>query len=302
MRQAYHIPVLLQPCIEGLNIKPSGVYVDVTFGGGGHSRAILEKLGPDGRLIVFDQDEDAWENRIDDSRVEFVRHNFRYIYHFLKYLNRIPVDGILGDLGVSSHHFDEAERGFSFRFDGDLDMRMSQKNKLTAAEILNTYEEAQLVKLFKMYGEVTQARKLVKELMRFRSQHPFKTTGDLREIASKLAPKRDAARFLSQVFQALRIEVNGEMDALQEMLQYTTTLLKPTGRLVVMSYHSLEDRMVKNFMRTGDVSKVQAETDIYGHAEVPFKVITRKVIVPSDEEIEENPRARSAKLRIAEKL
>ncbi len=179
---------------------------------------------------------------------------------------------------------------------------MSQRSRLTAAEVLNTYEESQLIKLFKMYGEVTQARKLVHEVMRFRSQQPFKTTGDLRETASKLAPKRDAARFLSQVFQALRIEVNGEMDALQEMLQYTTTLLKPGGRLVVMSYHSLEDRMVKNFMRTGDVSKVQAETDIYGHSDVPFKVITRKVIVPSEDEVEKNPRARSAKLRIAEKL
>lgn len=302
MTPTYHIPVLLQSCIEGLNINPRGVYVDITFGGGGHSRAILEKLGPDGRLVVFDQDADAWENRIDDNRVEFVRHNFRYIYHFLKYLNQIPVDGILGDLGVSSHHFDEAERGFSFRFDGDLDMRMSQKSQMTAAEIINTYEEGQLIRLFKMYGEVTQAYKLVQELIRFRSQQPFKTTSDLREVASKLAPKRDAARFLSQVFQALRIEVNGEMDALQEMLQYTTTVLKPGGRLVIMSYHSLEDRMVKNFMRTGDVNKAQAETDIYGHAEVPFKVITRKVVVPSDDEVEKNPRARSAKLRIAEKL
>lgn len=301
MTNAYHIPVLLNSSIEGLNIRPNGVYVDVTFGGGGHSRAILKQLGPDGKLIVFDQDADAWNNRIDDKRVEFVRHNFRYIYHFLKYLNHIPVDGILGDLGVSSHHFDEVDRGFSFRFDAALDMRMNKKTTQTAADILNSYTEDELIRLFRTYGEIANARRLVGEISKFKSQQPFKTTNDLREIASKIAPRRDATRFLSQVFQALRIEVNGEMEALREMLQQTITLLKPGGRLVVISYHSLEDRMVKNFMRTGDVDKAQAETDIYGHTDVPFKIITRKVMVPSDEEIEQNPRARSAKLRIAEK-
>ncbi|MGQ1948150.1 16S rRNA (cytosine(1402)-N(4))-methyltransferase RsmH [Geofilum sp. OHC36d9] len=301
MSEMYHIPVLLHQCIDGLNINPQGVYVDVTFGGGGHSRAILEKLGPKGRLVVFDQDEDAWANRLDDKRVVFVRHNFRYLYHFLKYLDLMPVDGILADLGVSSHHFDVAERGFSFRFDGALDMRMNRNMKLTAADVLNNYAEAQLAELFKFYGEVTSARRLAAQIVKSREAHLFATTGDLKEIAGLFAPKRDAARFLSQVFQALRIEVNGEMDALREMLQKTVEVLRPRGRLVIMSYHSLEDRMVKNFMRTGDVTKAQAETNIYGHAEVPFKVITRKLIVPSEQEINGNPRARSARLRIAER-
>lgn len=301
MSFAYHIPVLLQPCIDGLNIRPDGTYVDLTFGGGGHSRAILEKLGPEGRLIVFDQDEDAWENRIDDDRVEFVRHNFRYLYRFLKYLDAIPVDGILADLGVSSHHFDEADRGFSFRFEGDLDMRMSRQNPLTAASILNTYSEEQLTELFRLYGEVPSARRLVNEVLRFRAGKPFETTSELKEVASKFAPRKDAARFLSQVFQGLRIEVNGEMDVLKEMLISTLDVLKPGGRLVVISYHSLEDRLVKNFFRTGDVTKSEVETNLYGHADVPLKTITRKVVIPSDTEIEQNPRARSAKLRIAEK-
>lgn len=301
MSFAYHIPVLLQPCIDGLNIRPDGTYVDITFGGGGHSRAILEKLGPEGRLIVFDQDEDAWENRIDDDRVEFVRHNFRYLYRFLKYLDAIPVDGILADLGVSSHHFDEADRGFSFRFEGDLDMRMSRQNPLTAASILNTYSEEQLTELFRLYGEVPSARRLVNEVLRFRAGKPFETTSELKEVASKFAPRKDAARFLSQVFQGLRIEVNGEMDVLKEMLISTLDVLKPGGRLVVISYHSLEDRLVKNFFRTGDVTKSEVETNLYGHADVPLKTITRKVVIPSDTEIEQNPRARSAKLRIAEK-
>ena len=301
MNEMYHIPVLLHQCIEGLNINPDGVYVDVTFGGGGHSRAILEKLGPKGRLVVFDQDEDAWANRLEDERVAFVRHNFRYLYHFLKYLELMPVDGILADLGVSSHHFDVAERGFSFRFDGALDMRMNRNMKLTAADVLNTYAEAQLADLFKFYGEVTSARRLAARIVQYRESHSFATTADLKEVAGLFAPKRDATRFLSQVFQALRIEVNGEMDALREMLQQTVEVLRPGGRLVIMSYHSLEDRMVKNFMRTGDVTKAQAETNIYGHAEVPFKVITRKLIVPSEQEIDSNPRARSARLRIAER-
>ncbi|WP_026474832.1 16S rRNA (cytosine(1402)-N(4))-methyltransferase RsmH [Alkaliflexus imshenetskii] len=301
MSFAYHIPVLLQPCIDGLNIRPDGTYVDLTFGGGGHSRAILEKLGPEGKLIVFDQDEDAWENRIDDERVEFVRHNFRYLYRFLKYLDAIPVDGILADLGVSSHHFDEADRGFSFRFEGDLDMRMSRQNPLTAATILNTYSEEQLTELFRLYGEVPSARRLVNEIVRFRAGKPFETTSELKEVASKFAPRKDAARFLSQVFQGLRIQVNGEMDVLKEMLTSTLDVLKPGGRLVIISYHSLEDRLVKNFFRTGDVAKSEVETNLYGHADVPLKTITRKVVVPSDSEIEQNPRARSAKLRIAEK-
>jgi 16S rRNA (cytosine1402-N4)-methyltransferase len=301
MSSTYHVPVLLQPCIEGLNIRPDGTYVDLTFGGGGHSRAILEKL-ENGKLIVFDQDEDAYKNKINDDRVVFVKHNFRYLYHFLKYLDAIPVDGILADLGVSSHHFDSAERGFSFRFDGALDMRMDRKNPLTAAQILNTYPEDKLIEIFKLYGEINQARKLVGDILLLRFDKPFKTTVDLKELASKYAPRKDAARFLSQVFQALRIEVNGEMETLKEMLQCTNMVLKPQGRLVIISYHSLEDRLVKNYFRTGSVTKSEVETDLYGHSDVPFKVLTRKVVVPSDQEIYSNPRARSAKLRIAEKF
>lgn len=300
MSEIYHIPVLLEPSIEGLNINPAGIYVDLTFGGGGHSRAILERLDT-GKLIVFDQDEDAWANRIDDKRVVFVRHNFRFLYQFVKYLDCIPVDGILADLGVSSHHFDEAARGFSFRFDGDLDMRMNRKTPLTAASVLNTYSEEQLVQVFKMYGEISSAHRLVKEIIVFRSSALFSTTGDLKQVASRFAPPRDAAKYLSQVFQALRIEVNGEMDALKEMLVATRGVLKVGGRLVIISYHSLEDRLVKNFFRTGDVTKSEVETDLYGRSSLPFKLITRKVIVPSDEEIHRNPRARSAKLRVAEK-
>ncbi len=300
MSEIYHIPVLLEPCLEGLNINPSGTYVDLTFGGGGHSRAILERLN-NGKLIVFDQDEDAWANRIDDERVVFVRHNFRFLYQFLKYLDAIPVDGILADLGVSSHHFDEAQRGFSFRFEGDLDMRMNRNNPVTAASVLNTYSEEQLVQIFKLYGEVTSAPRLVRDIISFRNNKPFRTTSDLKEVASRFAPPRDAARFLSQVFQGLRIEVNGEMEALKEMLAATTHVLKPDGRLVIMSYHSLEDRLVKNFFRTGDVNKSEVETDLYGRSDVPFRLITRKVVVPSYEEIERNPRSRSAKLRVAEK-
>jgi 16S rRNA (cytosine1402-N4)-methyltransferase len=300
MSESYHTPVLLRPSVEGLNINPSGIYVDLTFGGGGHSRAILDQLDQ-GKLIVFDQDEDAWKNRIEDQRVIFVRNNFRFLYHFVKYLKCLPVDGILADLGVSSHHFNEPERGFSFRFDGDLDMRMNRSTPLTAAMVLNTYSEEQLIHLFKNYGEVASAYRLVREIMTHRASSPFKTTGDLKMVASRFAPPRDAARFLSQVFQGLRIEVNGEMEALTDMLAATIGVLKPGGRLVVISYHSLEDRLVKNFFRTGDVYKSEVETDVYGRSSVPFSLINRKVIVPSDAEVDSNPRARSAKLRIAER-
>jgi 16S rRNA (cytosine1402-N4)-methyltransferase len=301
MNVTYHTPVLLQACIDGLNIKSDGVYCDLTFGGGGHSKAILEKLGPEGRLIVFDQDEDAWRNRIDDSRVTFVRHNFRFLYQFAKFLDAAPLDGILADLGVSSHHFDSPDRGFSFRFEGELDMRMNRQSGITAAAVLNTYSEADLIRVFKLYGEISSARRLVFEIDSFRNAKPFETTSELKDVASKLAPYKDAARFLGQVFQALRIEVNGEMEVLREMLNHTIEVLKPGGRLVIMSYHSLEDRLVKNFFRTGNMDQSEVEKDIYGHASVPFDLITRKVIVPTDEEIAQNPRARSAKLRIAQK-
>lgn len=299
--EVYHIPVLLEQSIEGLDIRPDGVYADLTFGGGGHSRAILERLGPKGRLIVFDQDEDAWNNRIDDERVEFVRHNFRFLYYFTKYLKALPLDGILADLGVSSHHFDEAERGFSFRFDGELDMRMNRNSGRTAADLVNTSRPEELMRIFRMYGELNNAQRLVQELVKEREVEPVSTTTRLREIASKFAPRKDAARYMGQVFQALRIEVNGEMNALREMLGASETVLRPGGRLVVISYHSLEDRMVKNFLKTGDVDSSEAETDVYGRSNVPFRAVNRKVIVPDDEELSRNPRARSAKLRIGER-
>lgn len=302
MSTTYHIPVLLQACIDGLDIKPEGRYVDLTFGGGGHSRAILERLGPEGRLVVFDQDRDAWENRIDDQRVTFVRHNFRYLYHFLSYLDCLPVDGILADLGVSSHHFDVAERGFSFRFDGALDMRMNQGAGRSAADVLNTATEEELLRIFKLYGELKEARRLVREVLAFRAQQPFVSTTQLRDVASKLAPRKDAARFLSQVFQALRIEVNGEMEVLREMLQQTVEVLAPGGRLVVMSYHSLEDRLVKNFLRSGDMDRAQVESDLFGHRSLPFELVNRKVVVPDETEIANNPRARSARLRVGQKI
>lgn len=302
MKLPYHIPVLLQSCINGLNINPDGVYVDATYGGGGHSKNILQHLGPKGRLVVFDHDEDAASNMINDERVCFVRHNFRYVYQFLSYLKAIPADGILADLGVSSHHFDNAGRGFSFRFNDTLDMRMNRETTITAAEILNTYSEEKLTGLFKLYGEIPVARQLSRAIISFNKVKPITTTGELKELALKFAPKKDTTRFISRVFQALRIEVNDETDALRELLQGALEVLKPGGRLVIISYHSLEDRMVKNFFRTGNFAGNEPPTDLLGNTLVPLKVITRKVIVPTDEEVAINPRARSAKLRVAEKL
>jgi len=299
---AFHIPALLLPSIEGLKIKADGIYADLTFGSGGHSRAILAKLNENGRLIVFDMDEETLKNKINDERVIFIRHNFRFLYHFLKYLKMIPVDGIIADLGVSSHHFDVAERGFSFRFDGKLDMRMNRNSRITAALVLNSYNEEHLAKIFKTYGEITSANRLANEIVIYRSQKTIETTAELKEIALKFAPARDTARFLSQVFQSLRIEVNGEMETINEMLKSSVKVLKKGGRIAVISYHSLEDRMVKNFFRTGNVGSAEIETDIYGKSSVPYKTITKKPIVPDDEEIAGNPRVRSAKLRIAEKI
>ncbi|MBN2743283.1 16S rRNA (cytosine1402-N4)-methyltransferase [Breznakibacter xylanolyticus] len=301
MEEIYHIPALLHPTVDGLAIRPGGVYVDLTFGGGGHSQEILSRLDAQGKLVVFDQDPDAFANRPHDDRLIFVRHNFRYLGHFLRYLGIDQVDGVLGDLGVSSHHFDSPERGFSFRFDGALDMRMNQVSPLTAADILNKYSHEQLINMFRTYGELQQAGRLVSEVMRQRTSQPFATTSQLRELAEKLAPKRDQSKYLAQVFQALRIEVNGEMDVLREMLQQTVQVIRPGGRLVIISYHSLEDRMVKNFIKSGDCTVAEAEKDIYGNVRVPFTAVNRKVIVPDEQEIERNPRARSAKLRIAEK-
>ncbi len=297
----YHIPVLLNESIDGLNIKADGTYVDITFGGGGHSREILRRLGPSGRLIAFDQDEQAYANRPDDERLTFVRHNFRYIAHFLRYLGIEKVDGILGDLGVSSHHFDAPERGFSFRFDAPLDMRMDQSTTTTAADILNNADADRLTQIFSDYGEIAQPRKLTAAIVARRTESPIRTTFELRDVAVSTVIPPEQNKLLAKVFQALRIEVNQEMTVLCEMLSRTADLLRDGGRLSIISYHSLEDRMVKNLMRSGDCHKANAETDIYGHSKTPFEVVNRKPIVPSAAEIEQNPRARSAKLRIAKR-
>lgn len=302
MSEEYHIPVLLKESVDGLNIDPSGTYVDVTFGGGGHSREILRRLGPNGRLIAFDQDEEAYANRPDDDRLIFVRHNFRYIAQFLRYLDIEHVDGILGDLGVSSHHFDAPERGFSFRYDAPLDMRMGQGIQRTAADILNTYTDKELIRVLADFGEIQRPARLANAIVSRRATAPITTTTELRELAAGTVPPPEQNKLLAKVFQALRIEVNGEMDVLLEMLSRTPHLLRKGGRLVIISYHSLEDRMVKNLIRSGDCRKASAEQDIYGHSNVPFEAVNRKVIVPSDEEIERNSRARSAKLRIAERI
>ena len=301
MGEQYHIPVLLKESVDGLNIKDDGIYVDLTFGGGGHSREILKRLG-NGKLIVFDQDEDAYKNKPEDDRLIFVRHNFRYLTNFLRYLNIEKVDGILGDLGVSSHHFDVPERGFSFRAEGALDMRMSSGIKKDAAYILNHYDENELKQIFYNYGEIKNAGRLVREITTHRHTKFFETTHDLKAVAEKVAPKKDQAKYLAKVFQALRIEVNQEMAVLEETLQQCPSVLKSGGRLVIISYHSLEDRLVKNFIKTGDCRKSQTETDLFGHSDVPMRAVNRKVIVPSGEETEKNSRARSAKLRIAERV
>lgn len=299
MEQAYHIPVLLNESIEGLNIQPDGEYVDVTFGGGGHSREILKNI-ESGRLFGFDQDEDAAANAFDDSRFVFVRHNFRYIRNFLRYHGVEQVDGILADLGVSSHDFDVAERGFSFRFSGALDMRMNRDAKLTAADIVNTYDEARLIQVFREYGEVNNAYRLVKQILAARQQKPVRTIDQFKEIIAPCVPKRTESKYLAKVFQALRIETNGELDVLKDFLEQSAELLKPGGRLVVITYHSLEDRLVKNFIKAGNFEGKQ-EKDFYGNVSSVLQAVNRKVIVPTEEEIERNPRARSAKLRIAEK-
>ncbi len=292
---------MLQPCIEGLNIKPDGVYVDVTFGGGGHSKEILKHLGPNGRLIAFDQDLDAQKNIPADERFIFIDQNFGFLKNNLRLKGFRQVDGILADLGVSSHQFDQAERGFSIRHNADLDMRMDQHGKLTAAEVLNTYPEAQLHKIFGIYGEVKNAKSLARAVVTARLEKPFTDIDSFKTAISGFVPKGKENKYLAQVFQALRIEVNAEMRVLEDFLLQTAEVLKPEGRLVVMSYHSLEDRPVKNFMAKG---KFQGEVDkdFFGNQQKPFNVITRKAIVASDEEIARNNRARSAKLRIAEKI
>lgn len=299
----YHVPVMLQESLEGLNIEPGGSYVDVTFGGGGHSREILKRLtGEEACLYAFDQDADAEENLPDDPHFIFIRSNFRYLYNFMRYWETEgEIDGILADLGVSSHHFDDKERGFSFRFDGTLDMRMNTRAGKNAADVVNTYSEEELADLFYLYGELKTARKLAAAIVRSRESRKIETIGDLLEIVKPFAGKDKEKKFLAQVFQALRIEVNDEMQALKDMLRQTLLVLKPGGRLVVITYHSLEDRMVKNFMKTGNFEG-KVTKDFFGNVTSPFKMVNNKVVVPSEEEIERNPRSRSAKLRIAEKL
>lgn len=297
---AYHIPALLNESIDGLDIRPSGLYVDVTFGGGGHSREILRRLNPDGRLVAFDQDEDAIRNAIDDPRFLFVRSNFRFLKNFLRYHGIEEVDGILADLGVSSHHFDDAGRGFSFRFAGDLDMRMNRGAQKSAADILNEYPEEKIREVFAKYGELKNAHRIAASVVAYRQTRRFSTTDDLLAVLEPFAFKDREKKILAQAFQALRIEVNGEMEALTEMLSQALEVLKPGGRLSVISYHSLEDRLVKNFFKTGNFAG-EIIKDFYGNWQTPFELVNRKVIVPVMEEQEENPRSRSAKLRIAEK-
>lgn len=296
----YHSPVLLKESVDGLNIKPDGVYVDVTFGGGGHSREILSRLGHNGKLIAFDQDEDALANAIDDPRFLLINENFRYIKRFLRFHGYRHVDGILADLGVSSHQFDVAERGFSTRFEADLDMRMNQKSSLSAYEVINEYEEKHLRQILSEYGEVKSAAGMAYAIVNSRKTEPIKNSERLKEVLAKFLPAHKSNKILAQVYQAIRIEVNQEIEVLKEFLEQTVEVLKPTGRLSVISYHSLEDRLVKRFMRNG-MFEGEPERDMFGNFEVPFKII-EKLIVPTEEEIARNNRARSAKLRVAEKL
>lgn len=297
----YHIPALLQECIEGLDIHPGGIYVDATFGGGGHSRAILQALDSQGHLYGFDQDLDALQNALPDTRFTFVRSNFRFLTNFLRYYGVKQADGILADLGVSFHHFDEASRGFSFRADAPLDMRMNQKAPLTASEVVNSYSDHDLGRVLRLWGDLRKPAPIVSAILKARAKAPLLTTGQLLEaVKPAISPKREKAE-LAQVFQALRIEVNGEMRALQEFLQATLRALKPGGRLVVLTYHSLEDRMVKNFMRSGRIDG-EIEKDFYGRTLSPWRLITRQPLVAGPEDVERNPRSRSAKLRVAEKI
>ena len=300
MDNTYHTPVMLNECIDGLDIKPSGTYVDVTFGGGGHSREILKRLSADGQLLGFDQDADARQNIINDDRFTFVDQNFRYLKNFCRLYDAIPVDGILADLGVSSYQFDQAERGFSIRFDAELDMRMNQQSALSAKEIVNTYSEADLHRIFGVYGEIQNAKSLANTIVTARLNAPIVTVADLKNAIVNRIPRGKENKYLAQVFQALRIEVNQELEALKDFLTQSAEVLAPGGRLVVMSYHSLEDRLVKNFIAKGKFSG-EVEKDLYGNNNRPFDAVSRGAITASAEEIINNNRARSAKLRIAVK-
>lgn len=297
----YHVPALFAQCMDGLAIKSDGIYIDATFGGGGHSKGILQRLGPHGHLYSFDQDIDALANYIEDDRFTFVRGNFRYMRNFMRYYKVKEVDGVLADLGVSSHHFDEADRGFSFRFDAPLDMRMNQKGSVpTAAELLNNASEEEIAQLFYRYGELKNSRKLASLIISRRKQTPLHTINDLLETVKPCLGRDQEKKDLAKIFQSLRIQVNNEMEALEAMLEQALQLLKPGGRLAVISYHSLEDRLVKNFIRSGNMDG-KVESDFYGNRNTPFRAVNNKVIVPDEEECNSNPRARSAKLRIAEK-
>ncbi len=317
--ETYHVPVLLKESVNGLHIKPNGIYVDVTFGGGGHSREILSRLGADGHLFSFDQDADAenniFEDRgdakdcsneqkgkrfVDDSRFTFVRSNFRFLKNWMQYYGIEQIDGLLGDLGVSSHHFDDESRGFSFRFDAPLDMRMNKRAGKTAADIVNEYDEEQLANLFYIYGELKNSRRIASTLTNARRQKPIATTSDFISAVEPLFKREREKKDMAKLFQALRIEVNHEMTALKEMLMAATDVMKPGGRLSIITYHSLEDRIVKNIMKTGNIEG-KIEQDFFGHIDSPYKLINNKVIVPSEEEQSQNPRSRSAKLRIAER-
>ena len=296
----YHTPVLLNETIEGLDIKPGGVYVDCTFGGGGHSLAILEKLNEDGCLVAFDQDDDARKNLPDDKRVIFIPQNFRHLQRFLRLQKITAVDGILADLGVSSHQFDEAERGFSIRYDAALDMRMDRRQTITAADILKSFSEIQLHKLFEQYGEVTNAKTLAKTIVQQRAIATVKTINELKQALQPVV-KGNPQKYFAQVFQALRIEVNDEFGALKELLQQSITLLKPSGRIAIITFHSLEDRIIKNFFRAGSFAETEVD-DLYGNkTECPLKLVNKKPITATTEELKQNPRSRSAKLRVAEK-
>jgi 16S rRNA (cytosine1402-N4)-methyltransferase len=297
----YHQPVLLQETIAGLVNNLDGTYVDVTFGGGGHAREILNTLSPNGRLLGFDQDKEAAVNTVQDTRFQFVQSNFKHLKKFMQFYKAYPADGILGDLGVSSHQFDEPQRGFSYRFDEPLDMRMDRSKDTTAAEIVNTYPAQKLAKLLFAFGEVQNAHKIAALIEKKRLINPIQTTGKLAEAVTPALPKGKENKVLSQIFQALRIEVNSEMEALQSLLEQSIEALKPEGRIAIISYHSLEDRLVKNFFKTGNVEGI-LHKDFYGNPLTPFKRITKKAVIPTAQEIQQNPRARSAKLRIAEKI
>lgn len=296
--ESYHVPVLLKESVDGLHIKPDGIYVDVTYGGGGHSREILSRLGPQGRLFSFDQDADAEQNIVDDKRLTFIRSNFRYLVNWMRYYGVEQIDGLLGDLGVSSHHFDDAERGFSFRFEAPLDMRMNKRATLTAADIVNEADERQLADIFYLYGELKTARRIAAAIVKKRAQKPILTTKDFIETVEPLFKRESEKKDMARLFQALRIEVNHEMDALRQMLAGAKQVIKPGGRLVVITYHSLEDRIVKNVMKAGN-PEGNINQDFFGRIEAPFAPLSNKVITPTAEEQQLNPRSRSAKLRIA---